>query len=74
MEWQPISTAPKDGTRILIFCPRSSHKVQEASWAIPYESAPDGWWSTPLGPAGRGYTILPEAATHWMPLPEAPDA
>lgn len=72
-EWQPIETAPKDATPILIFLPHSERqKVCEVWWAIPYEGAADGWWSTPVGPSGRGYTILPEAATHWMPLPEPP--
>lgn len=75
MEWMPIETAPKDGTRVLIYMPESSsRKVQEAYWAQPFEGAEDDqcWWSTPYGPAGRGYTILPKAVTHWMPLPPPP--
>jgi len=75
MEWQPIATAPKDGTPVLIYCPGSGGrwKVCEAWWAFEYEGG-RGFWSTPHGPAGRGYMILPEAATHWMPMPEAPNA
>lgn len=71
--WQPIETAPKDGTRVLI---SSRGVVQEAYWAMAWEDAPDEkcWWSTPHGPAGRGFTILPKAVTHWMPLPAPPDA
>jgi len=72
--WLPIETAPKDSSRILIYTPRSSRKVQEAWWAIQYEGALSGYWSTPHGPQGRGYTILPEAATHWQPLPPPPSA
>ena len=73
--WQPIETAPKDGTRILIYTPKATRqKVQEAYWVTPWEDAPEDecWWGTPHGPAGRGYTILTKSATHWMPLPAAP--
>jgi hypothetical protein len=72
-QWQPIETAPKDSSSILIYTPNSQHKVREAWWAIPYEGSLDGYWSTPVCPNGRGYTILPSAATHWMPLPAPPD-
>lgn len=75
MEWQPIETAPRDGTAILIYMPEASRlKVREACWATPWEGAPDEqcYWMTPHGPAGRGYTILPMSVTHWMPLPEPP--
>jgi len=73
--WQPIETAPRDGTSVLIYMPEASRKkVMEAYWATPWEGAPEDqcWWSTPHGPAGRGYTILPKAVTHWMRLPAAP--
>ena len=73
--WLPIATAPQDGTRVLIYMPESSsRKVLEAYWAMPWEAAPEDqcWWSTPHGPTGRGYTILPKAVTHWMPLPAPP--
>jgi hypothetical protein len=73
--WQPIETAPRDGTRILIYMPEASRqKVQEAYWCTPWDGASNllCWWSTPHGPAGRGYTILPILVTRWMPLPAAP--
>lgn len=70
--WRPIETAPKDSTSVLIYGPKLRQPVQEAWWAIAYEGAIDGYWSTPTGPAGRGYTILPSAVTHWRPLPEPP--
>ena len=71
MDWKTMETAPKDGTRILVHLPNSRRIVQEVSWAYDYEGAP-GHWSTPFGPCGRGYTILPEAPKHWMPLPPPP--
>jgi hypothetical protein len=77
-QWQPIETAPKDASRILIHLPADPRtgreaKTCEAWWALEYEDGP-GHWQTPHGPGGRGYTILPEAATHWMPLPAPPTA
>lgn len=75
MEWQPIETAPRNGTSVLIYMPEAYRKkVQEAFWATPWDGAPDDqcYWMTPIGPAGRGYTILPVAVTHWMPLPAPP--
>lgn len=75
MEWQPIESAPKDGTPVLICRPNASRKkVCEAVWATPWDGAPDDqcYWMTPHGVAGRGYTILPTSVTHWMPLPPPP--
>lgn len=69
--WQPMETAPRNGTSILVHLPGSRRPVQEVWWAIAYEGGP-GYWSTPFGPAGRGYTILPESPSHWMPLPAPP--
>lgn len=67
-----MENAPRDGTAILIHTPRHDRKpVREAGWAQDYEGGP-GYWMTPIGANGRGYTILPAAATHWMPLPAAP--
>lgn len=63
--WQPIETAPKDGSRILI-----SHKygLKIAWWgAAAYnrktKSYNSGWTD------GGNYGFV---ATHWMPLPAAP--
>ena len=79
MEWQPIETAPLDGTALLLFIPGQN------DWSRPH-GIPDmavGLW------AGRSwisditemegyestgtYIIHPALApTHWMPLPEPP--
>ena len=70
-QWQPIQTAPRDGSPVLIFTPKARTQVREAWWALDYEGGP-GHWQTPICPTGRGYTVLAEAATHWMPLAAAP--
>ena len=57
-EWQPIDTAPKDGTRVLL-------------WLVPTAIAmPFGWrggrWM------GDDYPLNMAEPSHWMPMPEPP--
>jgi hypothetical protein len=62
MSWQPIETAPRDGTEILTV--RSNGYIQNAKW---YDN-----------PFGRKDTVIDDAdgkwwpVTHWMPLPPPP--
>ena len=58
-EWQPIETAPKDGTYVLLYEPRNDDHDYEIGFFECSE-----WF----GP-DHIYTI---DATHWMPLPEPP--
>ncbi len=55
-EWQPIETARKDGTRLLVF--DDSHEY----WIAYYSHNYHQW----IGPEGFVYP------THWMPLPAEP--
>lgn len=60
MIWQPISTAPRDGTHVLIrYLWAHSEKWVAEGW-----HGSDGAWYTHGHPWVR--------ATHWMPLPEPP--
>ena len=69
-DWQPIETAPLDGTRILLAMhpDLACCKVQ-----IGYATKTSLW-----GLCWRfdgEYTVeAPAGATHWMPLPEPPSA
>jgi len=59
-QWQDISTAPKDGTLILLFrklprCPASGY------WSVSSER-----WDL-CGRFADGY--IDEDFTHWMPIP-----
>ena len=64
MEWQPIETAPKDGTKFMAYHPLKifggGHSIQVMKWLkgqLVYTLDHDS------------PTVLP---THWMPLPEPP--
>lgn len=55
-EWQPIETAPKDGSRLLLATPTG--KLADGMWSTQYKV-----WSWP-------YVIT--EPTHWMPAPPIP--
>lgn len=70
-EWQPIETAPKDRTRILVLAAKSYSK-STSHMAMRMEV--DFWHNTKSdGYNGYGHfngEFYP--ATHWMPLPAPP--
>lgn len=61
MEWQPIDTAPKDGTFVLI---TDGETIEVARTLGSGWIASDG--------ADFDYGRWDEHLTHWMPLPPAP--
>jgi hypothetical protein len=76
--WQPIETAPKDGTSVLL-CSTADvdqswpHRV---SW---WDSGPERWAieHRPRPDLGDGWTETVYAEffpTHWQPLPAPPSA
>lgn len=66
--WQPIETAPKDGTRILLHFPRSGSRGKDevviGYWHQPGNPDQPGFW--------MGWGSGRKTATHWMPLPAPP--
>jgi hypothetical protein len=58
-KWQPISTAPKDGTSILIFeaDEGTAGMVRVSRWRD--DTIPSGWTAS-------------DAPSHWLPLPLPP--
>lgn len=56
--WQPIETAPKDGSFILLSTPKG--RIADGFWSLHYKV-----WSWP-------YVMV--EPTHWTPLPVAPGA
>lgn len=72
-EWQPIATAPKDGTHILAFIPGGDgypSLIYVLNWRrVPYNTAIHGEWHW-VEAAGEEYEWF--EPTHWMPLPNPP--
>ena len=73
MEWQPISTAPKDGSTILVFGVPEKHPSLESGFTGPvqvtahWDMIDEAFCIT--GGDWLGPFIKP---THWMPTPPAP--
>lgn len=68
-KWQPIETAPKDRTTVIVFDPL--FKTAPQNKAFPHigywcEFWPKSRWRL----CGSASVIKP---THWMPLPDPPD-
>lgn len=64
MDWQPIETAPKDGTIVIAYYP-ATNQYNDRVMIVRRKSR--GW-----APAGGGNRTLVSSPTHWMPLPPAP--
>ena len=56
--WQPIETAPTDGTHLLLLTPKG--RIADGFWSLKYNV-----WSWI-------YDLV--EPTHWMPLPDLPGA
>ena len=57
--WQPIETAPKDGTEVLVYAPPYAGLGDIICRAAWHDDA--GWCVDEL-----------REVTHWQPLPDAP--
>lgn len=62
MTWQPIESAPRDGTALLVF---SDSRAFEAHWVDEPRNSNGGFWFSI--PAWK--SVSP---THWTPLPQPP--
>ena len=62
--WQPIETAPKDGTSILI-CTEGMKSPWSARWE-KMRRVPDRWVSAGIG-------AVPFDPSFWQPLPTPPE-
>ena len=74
MEWQPIETAPKDGTEVLLF-DTAFKKVVIGWYGVDYNNSNNNekeWLYGEGDDYSCGYYYTPCDPTHWMPLPDAP--
>lgn len=62
-EWQPIETAPKDGTRILAVCMKTAERTIRRMGHMAVTEWDDTWGE---------FNHISWPATHWMPLPAPP--
>jgi hypothetical protein len=66
-EWQPIETAPKDGSNVLLSPAFERERVTVGSWDLD-----------DVGEGGQCWRCLELSErlepTHWMPLPSPPEA
>lgn len=80
MELQPIETAPKDGTDILVFAEVATVWVAHIAWwrgkdeDLGFGDEDVGWWSYTRGSVSQELLDSFQAPTHWMPLPDLPKA
>lgn len=74
MNWQPIETAPKDGTKIDVWL-HIGHRACDVCWHVY------GCWNRNLGPDWaveewhhdeKHWHDLDGIPTHWMPTPQGP--
>lgn len=77
--WQPIETAPRDGTEIILGWDIASVWIIRSGWWEDgfdpieggYDEEDEGWWSYRHSVTQEkldGY----DNPTHWMPMPEPP--
>ena len=64
-EWQPMSTAPRDGTRVLVWS-----ATERAYHVLSFDNSPPPGWMSQAG----DYVVFEdqEPLSHWMPLPAPP--
>lgn len=71
-EWQPIETAPKDGTAIYVYGPDLLRELDGHCAVVRWQTISDGstipWWTVNDGKFGP-YDLRGPAPTLWMPLP-----
>jgi hypothetical protein len=65
-EWQPIETAPKDGSEVLVCGWNVCGGVKKQVVRV-------GRWSSNCWQTGHAYNGF-MYTTHWMPLPDPPEA
>jgi hypothetical protein len=70
-EWQPIETAPTDGTRVLLWCVHPNAEFSPDPVAEGWAAAVVGEWIDHNGGGWTWHGLLGRM-THWRPLPPPP--
>lgn len=72
-QWQPIETAPKDGTAVDLWT-SYGERVPNAEYKV-LRNRVTACWAYSLGYGENGYELWDEvfpAPTHWRPVPDPP--
>ena len=77
MEWKDIESAPRDGTRILLFNDAEVYVGRWfdlwATWGVNVKSTDGNWQSfANIGEEKWGDRVLNAGPSHFMPLPPPP--
>jgi len=64
--WQPIETAPKQRTFILLYCPNDG-----STWLAAWQGG-DRWFGVDELGLRRDSKVERANLSHWMPLPAPP--
>lgn len=81
MKWQPIETAPKDGTRVDLWVTYSGDERNQPAayretcceWRIDKYGRGPFWCRYSEDYEDGGWTEIDDTPTHWMPPPEPPE-
>jgi hypothetical protein len=65
-EWQPIVTAPMDGTWVMLYEPCAEFPTKDFTHWLAMWSETERMWMD------QDDAQVVRAPTHWMPLPEPP--
>ncbi len=73
-EWQPIETAPTDGTRILVYAPYSKLNAHDPRDIVIWVPNPPETRLSDLGywHISPGYCYWESEVTHWAPILKPP--
>jgi hypothetical protein len=68
-DWQPIETAPRDGTPVLVYSPMACVGVDIGLWWGLRNGFDIGWY---YEDEPEREEELAQSFTHWQPLPSPP--
>lgn len=72
LNWQPIETAPKDGTKIIVWPPTWTGTLSTAAWNDDkYAKRPRPYWKRG-DDHGSSTVSRGRNPTHWAPIPAGP--
>jgi hypothetical protein len=69
MNWQPIATAPKDGTHVDLWV--NGQRLPDCWWFEADDV--DAYWVQRYSETKSAFFDVDGEPTHWMPIPKGPE-